>query len=98
MLFTALVAWGSMKLIILKPIETLVEGSKTKLEDRALALNKEIVKNVKIETDYAALLRRNLEKGDACLVRSRLFDAELEFPPFDFLRQSDGKDELYDYA
>ena len=32
-----------------------------------------------------------------CELKSRLFDAEIEFPPFDFLKQSGGRDNLYDY-
>ncbi len=32
------------------------------------------------------------------MLKSRLFDAEIEFPPFDFLKQSNGRDALYNYA
>ena len=52
---------------------------------------------VKILTQYYSLFTSNKEKAKECEQQSRLFDAEIEFPPFDFLKQSDGRDNLYDY-
>jgi hypothetical protein len=53
---------------------------------------------VKILMQYTSLFTRNKEKAKQCELKSRLFDAEIEFPPFDFLKQSDGRDNLYDYS
>ena len=53
---------------------------------------------VKILMQYNSLFMRNKEKAKQCELKSRLFDAEIEFPPFDFLKQSDGRDNLYDYS
>ena len=53
---------------------------------------------VKILTQYYALFVSNKDKAKECEQQSRLFEAEIEFPPFDFLKQSDGRDNLYDYS
>jgi hypothetical protein len=50
----------------------------------------------KIGTQYNDLLRGRA--GLQCELRARLFNAEIEFPPFDFLKQSNGQDALYDYT
>ncbi len=64
----------------------------------AYARNIELAKHVKIVSDYEALIKSKAAKATQCFLKSRLFDAEIEFPPFDFLRTSDGKDNtLYDY-
>jgi hypothetical protein len=41
---------------------------------------------------------KNAEEIAACEQKARLSDAETEFPPYDFLKRSDGRDILYDYA
>ena len=53
---------------------------------------------VKILMQHFSLFMSNKEKAKQCELESRLFDAEIEFPPFDFLKQLDGRDNLYDYS
>jgi hypothetical protein len=56
-------------------------------------------KTMKIISQYEALLKAtDPRKEAACELKARLFDAEFEFPPYDFLKQSVGQDILYDYA
>jgi hypothetical protein len=60
--------------------------------------NKEMLKGIKIMTQYTSLLASKAAKEEECELKARLFDAELDFPPFDFLRRSDGADKLFDFA
>jgi len=46
-------------------------------------------------TGYSSLFRG--EKEIKCELKARLFDAEIEFPPFDFLQLSDGQNALLDF-
>lgn len=41
---------------------------------------------------------KNAEAIAACEQKSRLPHAEAEFPPYDFLKRSDGPDAIYDYV
>jgi len=59
--------------------------------------NKELAKNFKMMTEYLSLFMSQAGKTEQCMLKSRLFDAEIEFPPFDFLKQSNGRDALYNY-
>jgi hypothetical protein len=60
--------------------------------------NKEMVKGIKIMTQYTSLLASKGTKEAECELKARLFDAELEFPAFDFLKRVSGPDALYDYT
>ena len=52
-------------------------------------------KALEIATQYYALMLKNGEKEMGCELKSRLLDAEIEFPPFEFLKMLNGRDELY---
>jgi len=61
------------------------------------AFNKRILKTYKIISalmENPQLLHGGWE--NKCELKSRMFDAEIEFPPFDFLRTTTGTNGLYD--
>ena len=57
--------------------------------------NEEAAKMIKIATGYDALFSN--KEAMKCELKARLFDAEFEFPPFDFLKTSKGRDYLFDF-
>jgi hypothetical protein len=71
-----------------------LSGAETCYEER----NKQAAKVTTIMIQYASLLLSKPKEVVQCDLQARLFDAEIDFPPFDFLKQSSGRDALYDNA
>ncbi len=62
------------------------------------APNRELAKGFKLITDYGEVIQGNPKGTVGCFAKSRIFEGELDFPPFDFLKQANGRNDLYDYS
>jgi hypothetical protein len=69
-----------------------------KFQDCYNVRNVALQKHITALAQYAPVLVGQPEKAESCMEKGRLTSAEAEFPPFDFLKQTNGKDALFDYA
>ena len=61
-----------------------------KIRNCILNLNRQIAVNLKLSFDYFSSIAR---RSQECEMRARLFEAEIEFPPYDFLEGA----QLFDF-